>query len=199
MNEDKNLLCIGISDQVYDKNDKLIGYVGFHDYDDYIPRKELELKVCEFSNITKTTIDCLKTGYGYHFVSFEIFDDKKYDLWKEISQKIFPSDFMIKPAQGKSLDRVLRLSPKGNTMKPTWMFRDYQLLNPINISLNPISVSSGHIEAYIQSGIFDMNIKLKEVFTSNFFKPVVTNVRLCAYLTRYHGDKEKEKIEENGI
>lgn len=184
----RDILCFGISDEVFDSKSHLVGHVGFHDYDGYILRKTLETMVCEFSKETDTTIDCLKTGYGYHFVVFEILDDSRYNLWKELSQNIFPSDYKTKLPDNRPLDRVLRISPKGNTMRPTFLFRDYRLIDPIHPRVATLSM--GHIETYRQVGIVDI-----DTFMNWFIALMPTKVRLCTYLTGHHKKEEKKEIE----
>jgi len=156
------VLCLGITDEVF-MDGKMIGHVGFHECDGFIPFWTLDEKVSEAGNRLHTSIYTMKTGYGYHFVSLEIFSDKKFEKWKEVMQKFFPSDY-----KNAISHRVLRISKKKNAMQPTFMF-SYAFGNP----KTPISL--GHLEVYKQVGIFNSILVIGSL--------VDTTVRFCEYKT----------------
>jgi len=156
------VLCLGITDEVF-MNGKMIGHVGFHECDGFIPFWTLDEKVSEAGNRLHTSIYCMKTGYGYHFVSLEIFDDKRFEKWKKIMQKIFPSDY-----KNAISHRVLRISKKKNAMQPTFMF-SYLFGNPT------VPLSRGHYEVYKQVGILNPVTVIGMLLE--------TTVRFCEYKT----------------
>jgi len=147
----KQVLMTGIDESVLDELGLLVGQVGFHDFDGYIEKPELETKVKELATHVGTHVYCLKTGFGYHFLTFEVLPYWKYYRWKRQCRKLFPSDYKddlcekclkemdIEPTEdGKKqyvcrkcgmtkllVKRVLRISPKpskeGQAMRPTFL------------------------------------------------------------------------------
>lgn len=110
---------LGVDEACYNEG-KLLGHVGFHDYDGYIEKPELEVKVRDLSISVGTHVYCLKTGYGYHFVSFQILTPEQYRKWKLKCREIFPSDYKddlcetclieMDVAKGKPSNVIERLS-----------------------------------------------------------------------------------------
>ena len=159
--------CLGISDVVYDIHGNMIGRVGFHDYDGYLDIFDLREKVNQLSTDCKTSIYCLKTGYGYHLISFEILDGTKYQLWLNFSQLHFESDYLMDREH-----RVLRLSKKGRAMRPHFMF------SYLNLNFSQ-QWSLAHVNHYINYGIIPrMLIRYEDV---EFLE---TQAKLCVYKTK---------------
>lgn len=179
MQESKQaLMMLGVDEACYDKQGNLLGYVGFHDYDGYIEKPELEVRVRRLAIRVGTHVYCLKTGYGYHFVSFQILSPEQFQKWKLTCREIFPSDYkdnlcekclvemdVGKEANGKEqficpkcsatkllVKRVLRISPKpsaqGQAMRPTFLLAWHHYY------ANPVKLSQGHLKVYSDTTVF---------------------------------------------
>ena len=155
--------CMGISDDVIDNNGNSLGYVGFHDYDGYIPIADLRRTTEHLATKLNTSIYLLKTRAGYHLVSFQIQNPKQRIAWIRETLLALPSDY--EPPE--SIGRILRLSKKWNTPKPTLLFA-------IIIHNNQFW-SLGHVRTYIRN----KNIPKEAFQFTKMFIP--TNYKLCFY------------------
>jgi hypothetical protein len=167
--------CLGLTDEALSQQGKLLGYVGFHEFDGYIPILRLRSLMDKPAKELQTRIYCLKTGYGYHFISFEIMDTKQRKHWAEIMQKDFPSDYLQMDKEAKH--RVLRLSEKGKNPPPSFLFA---------IGLKPVRpLSLGHIHEYLKRDLIPE--KAFGLYEGCHFE--LTRVDCCVYLAK---NKEEE-------
>lgn len=137
---------MGFVDEVYDaSNGKLIGYVGFHEYDGYLEILELRNRVKEAARKLRLDIFCFRTGKGYHFKSYTILRrSQREEKWKPLMQKMFPSDYLQ-----DAKHRVLRIGKKGTYMKPKLLTCYFML--PETRKKRPLS--DAHMIADVEEGI----------------------------------------------
>ena len=168
----KTALCMGITDECCDEaTGKLIGYVGFHEYDGYIEIMELRNRVKEVARELGIDVFCLKTGKGYHFVSFTIMQKGEREEFAKIMQTFFPSNYLQ-----HNKHRVLRLSKKGAYMKPEYLF-DYHRLPETKVQR---LLSSSHMEVYVNEGIIQKEA-IEELLKYNGGNVLRTSLTNCAY------------------
>jgi hypothetical protein len=104
----KTALCLGHTDDATDaKTGRLLGYVGFHEVDRYYQIIELKETVEEVANKLGIDITILRTGKGYHFVSFGIMEKSRREEFAKTMQKAFSSNYLQNAKR-----RVLRLGKK---------------------------------------------------------------------------------------
>lgn len=162
--------CLGLTDEVLSLRGELLGYVGFHDYDGYYPIEQLRPLIASIAIKLKTTIFCLKTGHGYHPITFEIMSDREKSHWAEAMQKVFPSDYLHKDKDARH--RVLRLSEKGKDKPPSFLFA---------AGLKPeLFLSSGHVEEYLNRGL----VPEKAFTLLDGCRFIKTRVNLCVFLAK---------------
>jgi hypothetical protein len=168
----KTALCLGHTDECYDYHTgKLLGYCGFHEYDSYIPILELRDKEKEVARKLGIDITCLKTGKGYHFISFTIMRKAERERFAEFMQKVFPSNYLQ-----DAKHRVLRLGKKGNYMKPKFL-SSYFRLPEIEKKRR---LTSSQMETYVNEGIIPEEAIL-ELIRFNGGNVVRTTETLCLY------------------
>lgn len=146
------VLCIGVTDEVFDMQGNHLGYVGFHEYDygtKMLNMQYLRNKLYWLAKEMDTQIICLRTTYGYHFLSLEIWSEKERDeVWGKTMAEAFPSDYIQFPYKWKKgFHRILRISNKGEQMKPKIISAYTRLINQHR------QLSSAHIEIYVDQGI----------------------------------------------
>lgn len=167
---DHTIPCLGLIDEALDMQRRLIGYVGFHEYDGYIPILRLRSMLLRPADELRTVIYCLKTGYGYHFISFEIMNAESRKRWAEVMLKIFPGDYLQMDKEAKH--RVLRLSDKGENPPPRFLFATG--VKP----MRPISL--GHVQEYLDKSL----IPEEALALCDGCKFVPTKVNFCVYLAK---------------
>lgn len=210
---EKQVLMTGIDEGCEDESGNSLGHVGFHDYDGYIPKPELEAKVRELAIAVGTHVFVLKTGYGYHLVSFEILSPEKYLKWKLKCRELFPSDYKddicekcheeMCILEGKYVcpncdsekllvKRVLRISPKpsanNHAMRPQLLFSWFAF------NENPLKLSKAHMDVYSDNTVYGAailpNLYESLVETAELsdveVEAVPTKVALCKYMTKAH-------------
>jgi hypothetical protein len=140
----KTGFCVGFVDEVYDASTgKLIGYVGFHEYDGYIEIMELRNRVKEAARKLGLDIFCFDRK-RLHFKSYTILRKSEREKWKRLMQKMFPSDYLQ-----DAKHRVLRIGKKGTYMKPKLLICYFML--PETRKKRPLS--DAHMIADVEEGI----------------------------------------------
>ena len=158
--------CVGLTNVVYDNKGKIVGHIGFWDFDGFFPSYDLRARICQITQALKTTVFALKTKAGYHFISFEIFDKQKYYEWKKIMHRIFPSDYITKDG-----NQVLRITSKG----PENPVPQYETMYSFQ---SEKTWSSAHLKIYLERKIIPENV-------TELLKPKILNTQcqLCYYST----------------
>jgi len=168
----KTALCLGHTDEAINANTgRLMGYVGFHEYDGYIEIMELRNREKEIARKFGIDITTLKTGKGYHFVSFTIMRRGHRQKFAEIMQKVFPSNYLQ-----NAKHRVLRLGKKGSYMKPKFLSCYFRLPE----TKKRRYLSSSHMETYVNEGIIPKEV-IEELIKYNGGNVRRTSETLCLY------------------
>lgn len=169
----KTALCLGITDEAIDANtNRLLGYVGFHEYDGYIEIMELRNREKEIARKLGRDITTLRTGKGYHFVSFTIMrKGVRENDWARLLQKVFPSNYLQ-----NAKHRVLRLGKKGSHMKPKFLSCYFRLPE----TKKGRYLSSSHMETYVNEGIIPKEV-IEELIKYNGGNVRRTSETLCLY------------------
>lgn len=168
----KTALCLGHTDEAINyATGKLLGYVGFHEVDSYVPIWELHEKIEDVANKLGIDIACLRTGKGYHFVSFGIMPKSKREEFAKTMQKMFPSDYLRNPKH-----RVLRLGKKGSHMKPKFLYF-YARLHSTKQNRH---LSSSHMKTYVNEGIIPKKV-IEGLIKYNGGNVRRTSETLCLY------------------
>jgi hypothetical protein len=165
-------LCLGHTDEATDaKSGRLLGYVGFHEYDGYIEIMELRNKEKQVARKLGIDITCLRTGKGYHFISFTIMRRGHREKFAETMQKAFPSNYLQ-----NAKHRVLRLGKKGSHMKPKFLSCYFRLPE----TRKGRYLSSSHMETYVNEGIIPKEV-IEELIKHNGGNVRRTSETLCLY------------------
>lgn len=158
---------MGVSDWVINNKNRKIGHCGFHEIDndgEMINIYTLREITAILSQRLNCSIYVFATAYGYHFVSFEIFDKKQFEKWKDLTSELLPSDY--KP---NIKHRILRISKKGKRQPPKFLFS-------INTYYNQYPQSKGHIEIYEKFNLIPKGV-IRQV------NLIETKPQLCIYKT----------------